>query len=123
MNMGGAWGLRRPVVGDPQGWFYYLWASNYTTGCAYRPTAGDQLRVWDEQDGTVYVGTIEEVRSFLYASHGEVSLALGGIRANALDYVQQSPSSGWCVAVRGNLVQAGTEQCPIQGQTSWSDLS
>jgi hypothetical protein len=110
-------------VWDRQGWFYYLWESNYRAGTAYRPTAGDELKVWDEHDGTVYVGTIQEVRSFLYESHGEVGLALGGIRENARECVEQSPVSGWRVAVRGDLVQASTEKCPIQGQTSWRQLN
>ena len=116
------WGLRRKAVRDRNGWFYMLWPSTYSAGRGYRPVAGDELKVWDEHSN-VYAGTIQEVRSFLYSSHGEVKLALGGVSEHAVEYVESRPSSGWCVALRAELKAAGTESCPVEGEASWKQLS
>jgi hypothetical protein len=116
------WGLRRKTVRDRNGWFYMLWANTYSAGHGYRPVAGDDLKVWDE-NGNVYTGVIQEVHSFLFSSHGEAKLALGGISEHAIAYVQSCPTSGWCVAVRAELRQVGTEPCPVEGQASWKPLS
>lgn len=116
------WGLRRKAVRDRNKWFYMLWPNTYTAGRGYRPVAGDELKVWDEDDN-VYTAVIQEVHSFLYSSHGEVKLALGGVSEHDVEYVESRPSSGWCVATRAELQQAGTEVCPIEGQQGWKELS
>jgi hypothetical protein len=99
-----------------------LWQSTYNAGRGYRPIAGDDLKVWEE-NGCVFVGELQQVRSFLYSSHGEVKLALGGISEHDVEYVEGCEPSGWCVAIRAELKQAETEACPIEGQGSWKQLS
>lgn len=115
------WGLRRSVVRDRNKWWYMLWPREYKRGSGYRPIAGDELKVWDEHD-EVYSGTIQEVHSFLYCSHREVKLALGGVSEHDIAYVESRPTSGWCVAIRAELVRTGVEACPIEGQESWKEL-
>ena len=116
------WGLKRQVpVRDRKGWWFMLWENSYVAGRGYHPLAGDQLKVWDGA-GNVYSGTIHETHSFLYSSHGEVKLALGGVREQDSAYLANSPTEGWCVAVRAELNQTEPEPCPHSGRASWFNL-
>jgi hypothetical protein len=117
------WGLRRPYpLQDRNQWFWMLWPLTYNAGHNYRPLAGDHLKVWDG-NMKVYEGTIVESRSFLYSSHDEVKLALGGVSESDLGYLQSRPTSGWCVAIRSELANSQTEDCPIDTQNRWKQLS
>jgi hypothetical protein len=100
-----------------------LWPLNYNAGRGFHPLAGDNLKVWDGA-GKVYEGKIVEARSFLYSTHGEVKMALGGIAEEAMPYLQGRPTSGWCIAVRSELADAPEESCPIEGEErSWTRLN
>jgi hypothetical protein len=116
------WGLKRPYkVEEKNGWFYMLWPDGYKAGYGFRPIAGDLLKLWDS-NGDVYTTKILEVKDFLYSSHAEVKLALGGIREHDVPYVTSRPTSGRCIAIRGELTSAQPEPCPISGQESWKGL-
>jgi hypothetical protein len=119
------WGLRREYeLYDRNGWFWMLWEKDYKQGRGYRPLAGDRLKVWDKGGtGRVYEGPIIEARSFVYSSHGEVKMALGGVAERDMPYFQSRPTSGWCIAVRSELVDVAAENCPIEGQNSWKQLT
>ena len=80
------------------------------------------LKVWDG-NGNVVEGEIREVRSFSYSSHAEVKMALGGVHEADVAYLESSPSIGWCVAIRAELAQGKIQDCPIEGEASWKQLS
>ena len=116
------WALRRTEIDDKNGWFWMLWPDRYKAGYGFRPIAGDLLKVWDE-NGNVYTTKILEIKEFLYSSHAEVRLALGGVREADLPYFNSRPTSGRCVAFRGELTPAKPEPCPIKGrQEGWKKL-
>jgi hypothetical protein len=117
------WGIRRPYpLRDRNQWFWMLWPHDYHAGRGYRPLAGDDLTVWDEND-KVYQGTILEARSFVYSSHDEVKIALGGFREGEIEYVKSRPTTGFCVAVRSELTDVAPEPCPMEARrNSWVEL-